>query len=60
MLKVAITGNIASGKTSVEKFLEEKGFCVLDADKIAHDLLKDTSVMKEIKKKIFLLRYHRE
>lgn len=40
MLKVAIVGNIASGKTTVEKILQEKGFKVFDTDKIAHRILK--------------------
>lgn len=38
MLKVAITGNIASGKSQVEKILAER-FPVYDADKIAHEIL---------------------
>ena len=33
MLKIAITGNIASGKSAVEKFLEKKGYKVFDTDK---------------------------
>lgn len=44
MLKVAITGNIASGKSSVEKLLKEKAYSVLDADDVAHNLLKDEEV----------------
>jgi len=39
MLKVAITGNIASGKSTVEGLLKEKGYKVLDTDDVAHDLL---------------------
>lgn len=39
MIKVAITGNIASGKTEVERLLQEKSFKVLDTDKVAHYLL---------------------
>lgn len=41
MLKVAITGNIASGKSSVEQILRGKGFKVLDTDDVSHDLLKN-------------------
>lgn len=47
MLRVAITGNIASGKSTVQKFLEEKGYKVLDTDNVAHELLDS---MPEIKK----------
>lgn len=49
MLKVAITGNIASGKSVTEKFLKSKNFSVLDTDEVTHDLLKDEFVKKEIK-----------
>lgn len=38
MLKIAITGNIASGKSEVEKILAEK-FPVFDTDKMAHEIL---------------------
>ena len=38
MLKIAITGNIASGKSAVERILEQE-FPVYDADKIAHKFL---------------------
>ena len=38
MLKIAITGNIASGKSEVEKILS-KDFAVYDSDKIAHTFL---------------------
>lgn len=48
MLKVAITGNIASGKSEVEKILREKSFSVLDSDVVAHDLLRDEEVKKTI------------
>ena len=43
MIKIAITGNIASGKTSVENILEEKGYLVYDADKLAHQVLESNS-----------------
>ena len=40
MLKAAITGNIASGKSQVEKIISEK-YPVYDADKIVHKILEN-------------------
>lgn len=48
MLKIGITGNIAAGKSKVEEFLKTKGFQVLDADEVAHSLLKDEKIKKQI------------
>ena len=39
MIKVAITGNIASGKSQVERFISELGYLVVDADELAHQVL---------------------
>ena len=39
MLKIAITGNIASGKSELEKILISKGYPVFDTDKMAHEIL---------------------
>lgn len=47
MLKVAITGNIASGKSVVQKILATSGFAVFDADIAAHELLDDNSAVLE-------------
>ncbi len=46
MLKIALTGNIASGKSTVQKLLEEKGYKVLDTDKVAHALLDEIEEVK--------------
>ena len=51
MIKVAITGNIASGKSKVQEILNEKGFKVLDADDVSHELLtvKNKELFDEFK-----------
>ena len=36
---IALTGGIATGKSTVIAFLEHSGFRVIDADKIAHEVL---------------------
>jgi dephospho-CoA kinase len=46
MIKLAVTGNIASGKTLVENILKEQGILTLDSDQIVHDLLKNNPVIK--------------
>ena len=48
MLKVAIVGNIASGKTTVERIIAGKGFKVYDSDKIAHELLAGSDAVKHM------------
>ncbi len=50
MLKIAITGNIASGKSLVEDFLIKLGYKVIDSDKIVHNILEnDNKAIKKIK-----------
>ncbi|MDD3419065.1 MAG: dephospho-CoA kinase [Candidatus Gastranaerophilales bacterium] len=39
MQKIALTGNIASGKSLVEEQFQSLGFDIIDADKIAHEVL---------------------
>lgn len=43
MIKIAIAGNIASGKSAVEGFFKEKGYNVIDTDKIGHEILNSCS-----------------
>ncbi|AKF26060.1 dephospho-CoA kinase [Sulfurovum lithotrophicum] len=40
---IALTGGIATGKSSVSKIFEEEGFTVIDADRIAHQVLNDAA-----------------
>ena len=40
MLRLGLTGGIASGKSAVAAVLREQGFHVLDADALAHDLIE--------------------
>ena len=37
---IGITGGIASGKSTVTNFLRQKGFEVVDADALVHQLQK--------------------
>ena len=39
MKKIAISGNIASGKSTVQRIIIEKGYKVLDTDEVSHDIL---------------------
>lgn len=49
MLKIGLTGNIASGKTISENIFKSFGFKVISADDIVHDLLKnDKNVIKKV------------
>lgn len=48
-MKIAITGNIGSGKSVFSSFAEKRGFSVLKADDISKQILSnDTEVRKEI------------
>lgn len=49
MLRIGLTGGIGSGKSSVAALLRERGFVVVDADRIARDVLQPGSdVLKEV------------
>ena len=36
---IVLTGGIATGKSTVSKLLQKKGFVIIDADKVAHEML---------------------
>ena len=45
---IGLTGGIASGKSTVSKYLAEKGLKVYDADRIAKDISEKKLVQEEI------------
>jgi dephospho-CoA kinase len=48
-IKVAVTGNIGSGKSSFCNFLSEKGYPIINADAVSKNILSEDG---EIKKKV--------
>jgi len=49
MLRVGLTGPAGSGKSTVARLLAERGFPVLDADRIAHELyVPGSPLVKEL------------
>ena len=46
MKVIGLTGGIASGKSTVSRFLEELGAVVIDADRIGHEVLRSDSEVK--------------
>lgn len=51
MLKIGLTGGIASGKSTVSNIFSELGVPVIDADTISHQLVaRDKPALDEIKK----------
>ena len=48
---IGITGPIAAGKSTVTSYLENKGYIVLDADKLAHESYEDKGVKKKLQEK---------
>lgn len=47
MIVIGITGGIGSGKSTVSRYLKEKGFLVLDADEIAKNLFVKGNIVYE-------------
>ncbi len=48
--KIAITGGIGSGKTTVSNLIKEKGYPVYSCDEIYKELIESTIYIKEIEK----------
>ncbi len=56
MIKLAITGNIASGKTLIESLLHEEGIITIDTDNIVHDILsQDKEIIEKVKNFLILM-----
>lgn len=53
MLKIAITGGIASGKSTVAKYLRQHGYQVIDTDEIAREVVEAGSSGLEMIKQAF-------
>ena len=47
-LKIGLTGNIGSGKSSATRFFAELGVPVFDADSVAHELLESEKIKDKI------------
>jgi len=52
-IKVAITGNIGSGKSLFSNYIEDEGFVVLKADEIGKEILADDEKVKQKIIKLF-------
>ena len=59
MTKIAITGSIASGKTTASKFLSNRRGPLFSADQVVKKLYSNKSFKKMIKKLKFSLKNNR-
>ena len=50
-LNIGITGSIACGKSTVSNYLKEKGYTIIDADKLGHIALTSEDVKTKLVKK---------
>ena len=49
-MNIGITGSIACGKSTVSNYLREKGYTIIDADKLGHIALTSDEVKEKLKK----------
>ncbi len=52
-MRIALTGNIGSGKTEIGKHLQKKGFYVIDTDILAREVVKPGSKALDIIRETF-------
>ena len=52
VIKVGLTGNIGTGKSTVAKLMEKYGANVLDADKVVHRLLEREDIKQKLLQKL--------
>lgn len=45
---IGLTGNIATGKSTVTRLAAERGAVIIDADRVAHDVLQSEDVWREV------------
>ena len=57
MIKIGITGSLASGKTTVAKLMSKRRYPVFSADKVVAGLYKKRIFLIKIKKKFHLKNY---
>ena len=53
MLRIALTGGIACGKSLVARYLNELGVETIDADDIVHELIPDPAERRRISAEVF-------
>ena len=51
-MNIGITGSIACGKSTVSNYLLEKGYTIIDADKLGHIALTSEDVKRKLAEKI--------
>ena len=52
MIKIGITGSLASGKSTVAEIISEKKYPIFNADSIVKRLYKKKILHEQVKKKI--------
>ncbi len=49
MITLGILGGIAAGKSTITKYLVDKGACHLDGDKINHEVLNYPEIVQQVR-----------